>query len=70
MPSPPRMPATPDPRQNHLLAALPEDEYARLLPHLQLAPMPLGEALYESGIQMRHVYFLSLIHISEPTRPY
>ena len=33
------------PKQNHLLAALPAEDYARLLPHLELAPMPLGWAL-------------------------
>jgi len=46
-----------DPRQNHLLAALPAKDCARLFPHLELVPMPLGDVLYESGIQMRHVYF-------------
>lgn len=51
------MPIPPDPRQNHLLAALPGDEYARLFPHLERVPMPLGEVLYEPGIRMRHVYF-------------
>ena len=51
------MPTPPDPRQNHLLAALPGDEHARLFPHLERVPMPLGEVLYEPGIQMRHVYF-------------
>jgi CRP-like cAMP-binding protein len=51
------MPTPPDPRQNHLLAALPRDEYARLFPHLERVPMPLGQVLYEPGIQMRHVYF-------------
>ena len=45
------------PLQNSLLAALPADEYARLLPNLELVPMPLGDVLYESGIQMHHVYF-------------
>ena len=48
---------SPNPRQNHLLAALPAEEYARLFPHLERVPMPLGEVLYEPGIQMRHVYF-------------
>ncbi len=48
---------TDDPRQNHLLAALPADEYARILPNLELTEMPLGHALYEPGSQMRHVYF-------------
>jgi len=40
-----------------LLAALPSADYERLLPHLMLVPMTLGEALYESGILLRHVYF-------------
>ena len=57
MPSLPHVFAAHDPRQNHLLAALPADEYARLLPSLESVPMPLAEALYESGIEMRHVYF-------------
>lgn len=51
------MTSTPDPRQNHLLAALPADEYALLLPRLELVPMPLGEKVCEPGIQMRYVYF-------------
>ena len=46
-----------DPRQNHLLAALPDEEFARLQPHMELVAMPLGHSLYESGTQMRHVYF-------------
>ncbi|HEX9180154.1 MAG TPA: Crp/Fnr family transcriptional regulator [Burkholderiales bacterium] len=46
-----------DPRLNHLLAALPADDYARLLAHLELVPLPLGEALYESGSELRYVYF-------------
>ena len=44
-------------RQNWLLAAIPEQEYARLLPHLELVPLPLGTVLYESGSELRHVYF-------------
>jgi len=59
-----------DPRQNHLLAALPEDERAHILPHLELVPMPLGETVCEPGIQMRHVYFpttaiVSLLYVME-----
>jgi CRP-like cAMP-binding protein len=58
------------PSHNYLLAALPEEEYAHLLPHLELVPMPLGHVLYESGIQMRHVYFptdsiISLLYVME-----
>lgn len=45
------------PSQNHLLAALPKEERERLLPHLELVPMPLGDVLYESGVELRHVYF-------------
>lgn len=59
-----------DPKQNHLLAALPADEYARLLPHFEEVPMPLGHVLYESGIQMLSVYFpmdsiVSLLYVME-----
>lgn len=59
-----------DPRQNHLLAALPKEEFQRLLPNLELVPMPLGHVLYESGIPMRHVYFptdsiISLLYVME-----
>ena len=45
------------PRANKLLAALPDVEWQRL--HEQLTPvfMPLGNALYESGVQLDHVYF-------------
>jgi hypothetical protein len=50
--------ATPhSPTQTHLLAVLPAAELKRLSPHLELVPMPLGEALYESGTRMGHVYF-------------
>jgi CRP-like cAMP-binding protein len=64
------MAARPDPRQNHLLAALPADEWARWLPALEPVDMPLGEVLYESGIAMTHVYFpttsiVSLLYVME-----
>jgi len=51
------MSTTHSPTQNHLLAALPEAEFARLAPHLQLVPMLLGDSLYEPGCQLQHVYF-------------
>ncbi len=51
------MPALHLPDQNHLLAALPAEVFARLSPHLELIAMPLGEVLYESGGQLHHVYF-------------
>jgi CRP-like cAMP-binding protein len=46
-----------DPTQNHLLAALPASEFERIAPHLELVPLKLGEVLYESGGQLKHVYF-------------
>ena len=60
----------PFPRENHLLAALPPEDYARLEPHLEMVPMPLGKVVYESGVQMRHVYFpttsiVSMIYVME-----
>jgi CRP-like cAMP-binding protein len=59
-----------DPHQNHLLAALPIEEYARLVPDLEWVPLPLGEVLSEPGTQMRHVYFpttaiVSLLYVME-----
>jgi CRP-like cAMP-binding protein len=53
-----------------LLAALPEEEYVRLLPNLERVPMPLGQVLYESGEQMRYVYFpvdaiVSMLYVME-----
>lgn len=47
----------PSPQQNHLLAALPREVMERMLPFLELTPLPLGKALYESGDTLRHVYF-------------
>ena len=46
-----------DPRQNHLLAALPAADFERLQPQLKVVPLALGEALYEPGIGLRYVYF-------------
>ena len=37
------------PKDNRLLAALPQATYDLLLPHLEPAAMPLGMAVYESG---------------------
>ena len=51
------MPSPHSPDQNHLLAALPAAEIARLTPCLELAALPLGEMLYEPGGQLRHAYF-------------
>lgn len=63
------MPA-PNPRDNHILDALPADERDRLFPHLSLVTMPLGMALYESGETLKHIYFptdciVSLLYVME-----
>ena len=47
----------PNPRDNHILDALPAEERERLFPHLKHVPMPLGMVLYESGDMLRHIYF-------------
>jgi CRP-like cAMP-binding protein len=52
------------PRENKLLAALPAVEWARVQPLLQPVFLPLGEAVYESGIQLENVYFPTTAIIS------
>jgi len=64
------MAARPDPKKNQLLAALPDDEWARWLPGLEPVSMRLGQVLYESGMAMSHVYFpttsiVSLLYVME-----
>ena len=64
------MAAAHDPRQNQLLAALPDDEWQRWQPHLELAQLPLGTVLYESGGTLNNVFFpttaiVSLLYVME-----
>jgi CRP-like cAMP-binding protein len=47
----------PNPRENHILDALPAEERDRLFPHLSFVSMPLGRVLYESGETLKHMYF-------------
>jgi len=51
------MPVLHDPRQNQLLAALPEADYERLLADLEFVKLPLGLLVFESGSKLRHLYF-------------
>jgi len=58
------------PQQNHLLDALPEEDFLRISPMLELVEMELGHALYESGGHLKHVYFpttsiVSLLYVLE-----
>ncbi len=55
---------------NHLLAALPAEVLARLANSLELIPLPLGKVLYESGDNLRYIYFptdaiVSLLYVME-----
>lgn len=59
-----------DPNQNHLIAALPSEDFARLAPQLELVPMLLGRVLYEPGEQLQHAFFpttaiVSLHYVTE-----
>ncbi len=59
-----------NPHRNHLLSALPPSDYERLAAHLELIPVKLGNVLYESGDQLRYVYFpttciVSLLYVME-----
>jgi CRP-like cAMP-binding protein len=59
-----------NPKSNHLLAALPEADWQRWMPNLQLVDMPLGGVLYEPGTTLSHVYFpttaiVSLLYVME-----
>jgi CRP-like cAMP-binding protein len=59
-----------EPRNNFLLAALPDPEWRRWQPLLEQVDMPLGQVLYESGGTLNHVYFpttaiVSLLYVME-----
>jgi len=48
-----------NPKQNQLLAALPDEDFERILPHLEFISMPFDMTVCEADTQMNHVYFLS-----------
>ncbi|WP_026259054.1 Crp/Fnr family transcriptional regulator [Uliginosibacterium gangwonense] len=59
-----------NPRQNLLLAALPDAEWERWSTQLESVDMPLGDVLYESGHKLTHVYFpttalVSILYVME-----
>jgi CRP-like cAMP-binding protein len=47
------------PRQNRLLAALPLEDYERLLPDLEPVPLPPGWIVHGAGEPENHLYFLT-----------
>ena len=59
-----------NPKENDLLAVLPDAELQRWLAKIEKVQMSLGEVLYESGGTMTHVYFpttaiVSLLYVME-----
>jgi CRP-like cAMP-binding protein len=52
------------PAGNWVLDCLPSDDYERLLPYTDQLRFSLGDVVYESGIQMQHVYFPTTCHVS------
>lgn len=59
-----------DPRQNHLLNALPGAVWDRWLLDLESAELALGDVIYESGATLSHVCFpttaiISLLYVME-----
>lgn len=46
-----------EPKQNRILAALPAEDYERLLPDLEFVPMPLGWTMSESGDHVKFLHF-------------
>jgi hypothetical protein len=58
------------PRQNLLLAALPEKDYERLQPSLELVALSQGWSVYENGGELDLIYFptssvISLLTVSD-----
>ncbi len=56
--------------QNRLLAALPQEEYSRLLPHLEQVSLDFKKVLYAPNEPIDHVYFvnkgvISMVNIME-----
>jgi CRP-like cAMP-binding protein len=51
------MPSGEEVVENHLLAALPPEEYQRLRPSLEPVDFPLGKVVYQSGQKLDYIYF-------------
>jgi CRP-like cAMP-binding protein len=54
----------PVPTENRILAALPREEYERLLPNLERVSLKHDQILYESGETIRYAYFLDSAIVS------
>src|SRR5437764_14847262 len=49
--------AAQSPKENRLLAAMPDADYEALMPSLERVAMPLGQSVYEGGEAQGFVYF-------------
>ena len=45
------------PKQNHFMAVLPVNDYVRMLPHMELVSMSVGEVVQEAGMPIEWIYF-------------
>ncbi len=57
-------------QQNLLLAGLPTEEFERVRGALETVELKLGDSIYESGVEIRHLYFptagiISLLQVME-----
>src|SRR4051794_32901204 len=56
--------AADDRKKNLIIAALPEVDYERLRPHLELIHMAAGSTLYEPNERLSHAYFPTTCMVS------
>jgi len=47
------------PRQNRVLAALPGEDYERLLPELEFVTLPQGLSVHGAGVREKYLYFVT-----------
>ena len=64
------VPSLSNPKQNRLLASLPDSDYGRLLPDLERITMPLGWSVFDAAMPVGYVYFpstsvVSMLHTME-----
>ena len=55
---------SPGPRHNFLLAALPENEFERIAPHLEQFPLSRADILYRFGEKLEYAYFPTTATVS------
>jgi len=56
-----------DPRKNHLIAKLWPTEHDSWLKHLQAVVMPVGQVLFEAGVELQHLHFPTTAVVSLTT---